>query len=130
MSHPKNRIFVNDSVLSSAVALTVESLKRRTEKHGVFSYIGPHEALGIITEEYQELIAAVHGNNRVQTKAELIDIAVACIFALASLNQQDIDGAQGDESNLTDPDSPDNPSLKMVMEQMDKDYAKYFGTGK
>ncbi len=121
----KERIFVSDSVLSSAVAITVEALKFRTKKHGVYSYIGPHEALGIITEEYQELIAAVHNNDRKNTKAELIDIAVACIFGLASMNQQDIDGSS--EKKPEDL-GPENPSIKLMLEQIERDYANHFNS--
>lgn len=117
------RIFVSQSVLQSAVALTVEYLKRRMEKHGVYSCIGPHETLGIITEEYQELIGAIHANDREETKKELIDIAVSCIFGLASLNQQDID-------KNNPPKEPENPeaanSLNLVMNEIEKDYAKLF----
>lgn len=120
---PNERVFVSQSVLQSAVALTVEYLKRRLEKHGVYSSIGPHETLGIITEEYQELIGAIHGNNREETKRELIDIAVSCIFGLASLNQQDID-------KDNPPKAPENPeaakSLNLVLEEIEKDYDKLF----
>ena len=41
-----------------------------------------HEALGIITEEYYELIEAIKNNNDVATRSELIDIAVAAIFGI------------------------------------------------
>lgn len=119
----KNRVFVTDSVLQSSVALTVEALKRRAKKHGVFSYIGPHETLGIITEEYQELIGAIHDNNREETKSELIDIAVSCIFGLASLNQQDIDGENSDK---IDPNDKSNPSIALMLDQIEKDYQNIF----
>lgn len=118
----KNRVFVTDSVLQSSVALTVEALKRRMKKHGVYSAIGPHETLGIITEEYQELIGAIHDNNREETKSELIDIAVSCIFGLASLNQQDIDGEGAGE---IDPNDKSNPSIKLMIEQIERDYENY-----
>lgn len=115
---PKERIFVTESVLKSSVALTVEYLKRRLEKHGVYSCIGPHETLGIITEEYQELIAAIHDNDRPNTKQELIDIAVSCIFGLASMNQQDIDGNNKPEN----PNPQKSPSLKLLEDEIERDY--------
>ena len=118
----KNRVLVTDSVLQSSVALTVETLKRRLSKHGVFSAIGPHETLGIITEEYQELIGAIRGNNREETKQELIDIAVSCIFGLASMNQQDIDG---EKAEGIDPKDSSNPSIKLMLEQIERDYQNF-----
>lgn len=124
-----NRIFVRDTVISSAVAITVEKLKDRLKKHGVYSFMGPHEILGVVTEEYQELITATHQNLRHEVKAELVDIAVACIFGLASLNQQDIDGEKVEE-NSNDPNNPENPSIKMMIEEIERGYANLFNQTK
>ncbi len=128
----KSRIFVKDTVIQGAVAITVEKLKDRLKKHGVYSMMGPHEILGIVTEEYQELITATHQNLRQEVKSELVDIAVACIFGLASLNQQDIDGTM--EEKEQDPNDPSNPSIKMMIEEMieeiERGYANLFNQTK
>lgn len=126
----RERVFVKDTVLQGAVALTVQKLKKRLEKHGVYSMMGPHEILGVVTEEYQELITAAHQNLRLDVKAELIDIAVACIFGVASLNQQDIDGNINDESNIKDPNNPENPSFKILLEEVERGYANIFNQTK
>jgi len=39
--------------------------------------------LGIVAEEYDELLEAVRSNDRKQVMKELEDIAVACVFAFA-----------------------------------------------
>jgi NTP pyrophosphatase (non-canonical NTP hydrolase) len=67
-------------------------LDRRLAQHGHGSYIGPHEALGIITEEYDELLDAVRSNDHSQVEKELIDIAVGCLFGVASLRANAVSG--------------------------------------
>jgi hypothetical protein len=45
------------------------------------AFISSHEALGVITEEYLELVMAVRENNTKHIREELMDLAVAAIFA-------------------------------------------------
>lgn len=65
-------------------------LEQRLQQHGPGSYIGPHEGLGILTEEYDELIDAVRSNDRAQVEKELIDIAVGALFGVASLRANSV----------------------------------------
>ena len=58
----------------------------RTKGRGV--YASPHEAEGIIDEEHDELVDELRANDRERFRAELIDIAVACVIAMASDNGQ------------------------------------------
>jgi len=44
------------------------------------AFYSPLEGLGVITEEYHELITAIHENNAVNTAAESLDLAVAAIW--------------------------------------------------
>lgn len=60
------------------------TVSERLKQHGPSIYASPHETLGIITEEYHELIDAVQLNDRGALTRELIDIAVAAILGLAS----------------------------------------------
>ncbi len=62
-----------------------DALDRRLGKHGSGAYAGPHEILGVIDEEYDELRDAVRSNVDADTAAELMDIAVGCVFGIASL---------------------------------------------
>lgn len=60
-------------------------LKYRLEQKGCGIYISSHEILGIIGEEWEELIRAVHNNDVKNTKEELMDILIGCIWALVSI---------------------------------------------
>lgn len=62
-----------------------EALIHRVLKHGSGAYAGPHETLGILMEEIHELHDAVRSNVDEDTAKELTDIAVGCIFGIASL---------------------------------------------
>ena len=56
----------------------------RLNKKGWGIYISKHEALGIIAEEYQELIESIRDDNTDNFYEECLDIAVAAILAIAS----------------------------------------------
>lgn len=58
---------------------------QRGEKHGLAPY-DRHKTLGVITEEYHELISACREDtDDYWVESELIDIAVACVYGIASL---------------------------------------------
>lgn len=65
-----------------------EKTNQRLEEKGEGIFVSAHEALGIITEEYNELVWAVQANAKI--KNELLDIAVACHVAIASIDQYSI----------------------------------------
>jgi hypothetical protein len=47
-------------------------------------FISTHEGLGVLTEEYHELIEAVRSNDHQKVCKEAIDVAVTAAFILAS----------------------------------------------
>ena len=64
--------------------------KRMVEKgHGTMA--SSHEILGIVTEEYFELVEAVRMNRLDGVTSELKDIAVACIFGIACIGDGKVD---------------------------------------
>ena len=66
------------------------NLQKRLEKHGPRPYNSRHETLGIITEEYTELCNAIcNDESHEEFSEELMDVAVACIFGIYSLEQKD-----------------------------------------
>ncbi len=69
-------------------ALNEHKLKTydRLEEKGKKPFNSSHESLGIITEEYHELTHAVESNDIVKIRKEIIDIGVACILSLASID--------------------------------------------
>lgn len=73
------------SDVETVLSRVTEALLDRVEKHGPGAYAGPHETLGILLEEVHELHDAVRSNVDEDTAKELVDIAVGCIFGVASL---------------------------------------------
>lgn len=71
--------------MERAVVRVVDNLRRRVAQKGRGAYIGKHEALGIITEEYAEVLDAVHEKRLDRVVEEASDLAVACIWTVASL---------------------------------------------
>jgi NTP pyrophosphatase (non-canonical NTP hydrolase) len=81
-------------------------LEYRLRKKGYGAYASKHEILGILTEEYKELIDAVQsqpvvgGKNSV--REELLDIAVGCLFGIASI---DCGAIACEKTQVPDPDA-------------------------
>lgn len=70
--------------LTHCMAKVAEKTHARIREKGDGAYIGPHEAYGIIAEEFDELRDAMRANDADDFRDELADIAVACILGLAS----------------------------------------------
>jgi hypothetical protein len=60
-------------------------------KKGYGSWKSRHEILGIITEEFDELVKAVRCESEDRIKSELYDIAVGCVFAIACIERGNLD---------------------------------------
>lgn len=56
------------------------------QSKGLAAFASIHEILGIVTEEYGELIDAIHKNSKELTREELLDIVVACVFGVACID--------------------------------------------
>jgi NTP pyrophosphatase (non-canonical NTP hydrolase) len=79
----------SDKALLAAVEALTVNLGRRIEEKGRGVFVSSHETLGAVTEEYQELIDAVRQNDPVEVGEELMDIAVAAVFGVASMLQKE-----------------------------------------
>lgn len=77
------RLKIKKRYVKSAVKALEDKIAYRMVQKGPQSYASVHEALGLITEEYKELIDAVQSNKRKDVISELLDVAVGCIFAVA-----------------------------------------------
>lgn len=80
---------VSDTILLKALEALTVNIARKIEKHGRGAYVGNHEALGIITEEYWELIEACKQNDPVDIANELMDVAVGAVFGVASMMERE-----------------------------------------
>lgn len=70
-----------DRAMQSARAALVSAF----EKNGWGIFASRHEMLGVICEEYSELLEAVRTGTLAAVKDELHDVAVACLAGIASL---------------------------------------------
>ena len=77
--------------LDTATQETISMIHHRLIQKGDGTYSSIHEILGIVAEEYDELIDAVRKNNQMECYKELKDIAVGCIIAMACIQQQSLD---------------------------------------
>lgn len=60
-------------------------MERRVGEKSNDSLASIHEGLGIITEEFHELVEAVRSNNHAKVVDELLDIEVGCMFLRACI---------------------------------------------
>jgi hypothetical protein len=77
-------------VLTKVLNELRHELQRRTDKHGPLCFIGPHETLGILDEEFDELRDAVRANDSEEERKELMDIAVGAVFGVASRDVREV----------------------------------------
>lgn len=73
------------TVIDAAIAEVRGKLIERLAEKGWGTFASSHETLGIIAEEYDELLEAVRGNDLMEVDAELKDLAVAAILGMASI---------------------------------------------
>jgi len=81
----------NPDILDLVFERVKDKLHYRLLQKGKGIYMSSHEILGIITEEYDEYKAEVRANNAFGQEEELLDIAVGCVFGLASLLSNKMD---------------------------------------
>lgn len=71
---------------AKAVRHVTKWLEARLEAKGPGAFASLHEILGWVEEERLELQAAVHAGRFQDCRHELTDIAVACIWGIASID--------------------------------------------
>lgn len=80
----------NDDLLA-ALNYVSENVTSRIEEKGPGAFASRHEILGIIAEEHAELIEAVTSESLQGVRSELLDIAVGCVVAIASIDSKKVD---------------------------------------
>lgn len=85
----KQSLVLTDEQIALALKLLGSSLQERLKEKGRDSFVNMHEILGATEVEVVELKEAVHGKNRVEVIAELLDVAVGCVVGIASLHAHD-----------------------------------------
>jgi hypothetical protein len=90
MKEPKNPMpTVQGQTIKSLLNLTACGLGIRIKKHSDRAFASNHEGLGVIVEEYDELIEAIRSNDNTKVLNEAIDLAVACLWLVASRIEKD-----------------------------------------
>lgn len=79
--------------LDNAMETLRNKLVSRLEEKGYGTLASRHESLGVIEEEYIELIDAVTEDGPLggEVRHELIDLAVACVFSVACIDAGTMD---------------------------------------
>lgn len=83
--NPHHRKQISIQECCAAINAIMQKMEARLEEKGYGSFTSIHEVLGMLTEEYQEIIDAVHLNDWDELDKELLDLAVGAIFSLACL---------------------------------------------
>jgi hypothetical protein len=81
----------NPDDLEKAFSIIRITLNRRLEEKGKGIYMSSHEINGIIDEEVDEFKDEVRNNDGGGQYEELIDVAVGCIFGMASISSGKMD---------------------------------------
>jgi NTP pyrophosphatase (non-canonical NTP hydrolase) len=74
-----------------SLTIIKDALFRKLNQKGNHAFVSTHEILGVVTEEYHEVIDAVKYNNKDKVRKELIDLAVACVHGISSIDNGKID---------------------------------------
>jgi len=78
--------------LEIAMASLQDKLSFRVQQKGMGTMASCHEIYGIIAEENMEFLEAIQENQTAYNKVEeLLDIAVACVFGIASIKSNGVD---------------------------------------
>lgn len=90
MANIRHQLTMND--LQLAMASVAKKTDYRAAQKGMGVMASSHEILGIIEDEVQEYRDEVHAKSTAELKIEeLKDIAVACIFGIASIQSGGVD---------------------------------------
>lgn len=81
----KQSVEVSEQAIGEALQQLGLSLSRRLAEKGRDSFVNAHEILGATEVEMVELREAVHIKEPQRIMEELMDVAVGCVFGVASL---------------------------------------------
>ena len=82
---------IDQKIISKALKEIGDKTNYRLGEKGFGTFASRHEFLGVMTEEFYELVEAIKSNNFESTKNALLDLAVTCHFAIACINSKTLD---------------------------------------
>lgn len=78
--------------LANALETVARKLRYRMSQKGLGTMASRHEIYGVLAEEMHELMLEIHGKDKGDGLIrELTDIAVGCIFGIASIENKGVD---------------------------------------
>jgi DNA-binding FadR family transcriptional regulator len=84
MENSRGRPPISDEARNGVLLQVQEKMQKRLRQKGPGCFASSHEALGIVTEEFHELVAAVESNDPEAIDDEMLDVAVATLLAVMS----------------------------------------------
>ena len=85
------KLITNGGYTDSAIRAIRDKLEMRLEEKGCGTYASIHEISGFMDEEHDEMKHAVHLNDQVNLRKELIDFAVGAIWGIVSIDADGLD---------------------------------------
>jgi hypothetical protein len=85
------KLVTNGGATESAIKSVKDALEERLAEKGYHTFVSSHEISGVLREEYKEVGDAVHLNSNEFLRKELIDLAVACIWGIVSIDADALD---------------------------------------
>lgn len=85
------REIVGPEAVRAAGEAFYEKLAARLGEKGPGTFKSRHEILGVLQEEFHELVEAVQSNDRVDFEEELLDIMIGAYWGLASSKNRTLD---------------------------------------
>ena len=77
--------------INIAISKLQKEVARRLNEKGKGSFTSRHEILGVITEEYHELVKAVEVQPLTEVEDELFDLAVGAVISAACVMAGKVD---------------------------------------
>lgn len=68
-----------------------DALELRLEVKGYHTFVSSHEISGVIDEEFVEMKESIRKNNNYDLRKELVDITVAAIWGIVSIDAGEMD---------------------------------------
>jgi antirestriction protein ArdC len=100
MFNKLSRPFVTNLHITGSLEDLDEELKRAIDKHGQGAFVTTCEISGVLKEEVDEFLTAVHDNDFVKVYKELSHIAQVAVFGMASIRQGAQDYIESNGKNL------------------------------
>lgn len=72
------------AAIESLIPIITEKYAARCKKHGTQSFASSHEMLGVLTEEYYELLTAIHAGDRDAIRSEAMDLLQVALHWLVA----------------------------------------------